>query len=166
MLVRSFPFFLTCFGSPNREWLWMFMNGWYWHFIRYLPSLVASTPLQRIAAVKIYVLDGQSLIISAEIVFFFALAMCDNTPVVLYSTSPHMVSLAQRRSPKVKPGTFDPAPGTVVLEGNEHWHGKLMGTSRDRKIKGNREEMMGLTCSFFLVVLMGKSCEDLVKSSN
>ena len=45
---------------------------------------------------------------------FFALAMCDNTPVVLYSTSPHMVSLAQRRSPKVKPGTFDPAPGTVV----------------------------------------------------
>jgi hypothetical protein len=86
-------------------------------FIRYLPSLVASTPLQRIAAVKIYVLDGQSMSIPHHFwgnCVFFALAMYDNTPVVLYSTSPHMVSLAQRRSPKVKPGTFDPAPGTVV----------------------------------------------------
>lgn len=28
----DYSLFLTCFGSPNREWLWMFMNGWYWHF--------------------------------------------------------------------------------------------------------------------------------------
>ena len=40
------------------ECLWMVDIG---TFIRYLPSLVASTPLQRIAAVKIYVLDGQSM---------------------------------------------------------------------------------------------------------
>lgn len=55
-------------------------------------------------------------------------------------------------------------PEPWFLEGNEHWHGKLMGTSRDRKIKGNREEMMGLTC-FFFGAFNGKICKNHVKSS-
>lgn len=112
------PFFLTCFGSPNREWLWMFMNGWYWHFHPLLTLFGCFYPIAAHCSGQNLCL-GWSIHVNpssflGKLCFFFALAMYDNTPVVLYSTSPHMVSLAQRRSPKVKPGTFDPAPGTVV----------------------------------------------------
>lgn len=93
------------------EWLILALSSVTYPLWLLLPHCSA---LQRSKSMSWMVNPCQSLIISGEIVFFFALAMYDNTPVVLYSTSPHMVSLAQRRSPKVKPGTFDPAPGTVV----------------------------------------------------